>query len=165
MNPSLKVSRVGLAFALFLFIFPFVRLSCQGQAIVSLTGVQLITGTSIEEPGSGSPKREADGEFLALLAFVCGLVAAVYTFVRIPKATVVTMVASGGAALCLLLLKLRIDSLVFRQGEGVIQTSYGIAFWLAFLIFSGGCAFHGYQLRQSMAAPTSSVRTEPAAPA
>jgi hypothetical protein len=67
-----KVSSATLILVLICFFMPFVTFSCGGQKLVTLSGMQLVTGTTIEEPQMfGPPKKtKLAPECMALLTFL-----------------------------------------------------------------------------------------------
>jgi hypothetical protein len=61
--------------ALLCFFLPFVSLSCQGQRIHTLTGIQLVTGTEIERTGPFGEKtaQRVRPEFPAIVGLIAGI--------------------------------------------------------------------------------------------
>lgn len=137
------ISSASFLFALFCFFLPFVTLSCPG-ANITLSGVQLVTGTTVEEPQmfGGPTQRELGSEPLAVLAFLCVLAGLVVGLAS-PKGVRAISVGLGvlGAVL-LLALKAKIGSDVSRQGEGMLSVSYGLGYWLALLSCLFAAAFN-----------------------
>ena len=52
-----KFSPAIFGIVLICFILPFVTVSCQGQKLATLTGIQLITGTTIKQPNMTGKKQ------------------------------------------------------------------------------------------------------------
>src|SRR5690242_11255927 len=84
----------GLAAACFLLTF--VQFSCGNQPVMSLTGIQLVTGTTIEKPSIIGPpqKQEVPGEPFALVALLAVLTGLAFGFARGREGLVVAC-ASG----------------------------------------------------------------------
>ena len=143
-----KFSPAAFGFAAFCFLLPFVTFSCPG-AQASYSGVQVMLGTTIEEPTLfGEPKKKRlDGEPLAQLAFLCALGGLVLAFLRAMKEGATgTLVASGAGTALLLALKSKIEGDVLSEGEGMIQVSFELGFWLALLAFLAAAAASVYLL-------------------
>lgn len=109
--------------------------------MLTLSGIQLVTGTTVEEPSSpgdmfGRTKRESERvapEPLAILALAVTLIGLGISFPKSRKTAIAPAIAGAAAAIFFLLLKNQIDNEVLREGEGVIQVEYNFGFWLAFL--------------------------------
>lgn len=145
-----RLSGMPLAGAL-LFLLPFVTLSCLGQDLASLTGRDLVTGTSVEMPGEDGnrQRQEIPAESLALLALACGAAAGVLGLVLKPGRTaVIPAIMSAVAAVALVLLKAKIDRDVLANGQGMLQVSFTWAFWLAFGCYAAGGVFNGMRSRR-----------------
>jgi hypothetical protein len=125
------------ALAIICFFLPFTTLSCSGQKIETFSGIQLVTGTEIQEPvpfGQAKTKR-VNPEPLALLAFLSLVGGLGLSFFRARGTTGASAVAGGLACLFLLALKSNLTSEVSKQAQGLIQISFEPGFYLA-LIFS-----------------------------
>lgn len=118
------------------FLFTFVNISCQGQRFVSLNGLQLAFGTTIETQTmfGGAEKKKLPAEPLvagALLAAVAGFVLSIRRIGRRKAAAVM-----GGIGFVLLLIyKSNTDDAVLRQG-GTFQVDYGGGFIMAVMLFA-----------------------------
>lgn len=124
--------------AVVLFFLPFLVVTCQGQQVASLTGVQLVTGTSVRDPMSGQQRKQG-GEPLAAMALVCaggGLALGVAT--RRRSRSHGATIAGCAGAVAMLLLKAKLDGDMAREGQGMLQAQYTSAYWLAVLFLAGG---------------------------
>lgn len=123
--------------ALICFFLPFIDVSCSGQKIGSFTGIQLVTGITIEQSVMWEEGRaqKVDREPLAIAAFISAFMGLGLSFIKSRKSSIAPAVMGAAGVILLLLLKSKIDSEVLRQGEGMIQVEYGIGFWLTFLSF------------------------------
>ena len=150
-----RLSGIPLAGAL-LFVLPFVTFSCLGQDLASLTGLELVTGTSVEMPGDdGNPQRqEIPAESLALVALACGVAAGVLGLVlKSVRTAILPAVISAVAAVALLLLKSKIDRDVLANGEGMLQATYTWAFWLVVGAYPAGCLSNLLRTRRRVRSP------------
>ena len=142
-----KLTPAAFALALLSFLLPFTELSCQGQTLVSFTGVQLVSGTSLRVPGSNEERAvERDPRLLAVVALLAiGLFLA---FKGHPSSSKAITVIGAASAVLLLLFKSNTDSSIFAEGQGMIQIHYGLGFWGAVLSSVGG-AVAGFMGRTS----------------
>jgi len=122
------------------FFLPFVNLSCQGQRLMTLSGIQLVTGTTIEQPvlfGQRSPVQRVSGEPLAILAFLCAIAGLGLSLRAMYKSfTFGPTIAGIAGAVLLLLLRSKLDSDALKQTSGMLQVDYIVGFWITFVMFS-----------------------------
>lgn len=132
-----KVSPAVFGAILFSFFLAFFSVSCQGQKIMTLTGLQLVTGTTVQQPEMMGPAKakRVGGEPLAVAAFVCALVGLALSFVKGPRQTVIRAVLGAIGAFALLLLKWKLDNQILKQGEGMLHAEYETGFWLALFLY------------------------------
>lgn len=119
------------------FLFSFVNITCRGERVASLTGLQLAKGTEITQTGFfGSKKtQKVDAEPLATMALIAG-VAGLLLSLRGRATRALTTIAGAAGAVLLLLLKSKIDGDAAKQGQGLMQVEYGPAFTIALLLFT-----------------------------
>lgn len=131
------VSPALFGFVLLCFLLPFVTVSCPG-ASHSFSGLNLATGTTIEEPslfGQAPTKKRLPSEPLALFAALVAIGGLLFALKRpAGPAIVVTILGVLGAVL-LLVLKFKLDRDVVRQGQGMLTLNYGLGYGLAILGF------------------------------
>lgn len=142
--------------ALVCFLLPFAELSCQGKTLASFTGIELATGTTVQEPQMfGPPKQRpvpADGVvILALAAVITGLVLAALSK-GVPSRP--SGIAGVVALLALLMFKSQAEQSILRQGGGLIVLQLGPGYWGATLFSVIGAAL-GLFSRVSSATPDS----------
>lgn len=130
-----KLSPAAFVLTLVCFFLPFVTFSCQGQKIASFSGIQLATGTTIEQPQMfGPPKtQKVDAEPLAVLALLSVLAGAGLSFLKGKKGAVSSAALAGLGIILLGALKSKVDGDALRQGGGAIQVSYEAGFYLVIL--------------------------------
>jgi hypothetical protein len=148
-----KYSPALFGLVLLCFCFPFTHISCQGDRVATFSGVQLVVGTRIstadmEMLGQNprSAQQKVGREFWAILAFLSAGAGLVAFALKGQRRYLGGAIAGGAGVLALLLLKLRIDDAVLKEGEGVLQATYGGGFYLAMLVFACAAALHGYLL-------------------
>jgi len=140
-----KFSVATLGFALLCFILPFVTVSCNQQKVASFTGFQLVFGTTVQQPQMfGPPKvQRVDGEPLAILAFICCLVALCLSFTKNRAGEIAAAVLSVISLIALLLLKSKLEDEVRQQAGGLLQVNYELGFWLLILSNVAAAVLHG----------------------
>lgn len=146
-----KISPVIFGLAFFLFFMPFVNVSCEGKKVASLTGIQLITGTTVKEPGMFGEKqtRKLKGEPLAALAFLSIIAGLGLSFLKNTKGVLLPAISGGVSALLLLLLKAKLDYNALNEGEGVLELDYLFSFWTTFLLSIFACGWNAFFVIQS----------------
>ena len=144
--PNIRVSPALFALGLLCFLFPFVTVSCQGQKIVRLTGVQLVTGTTVHQPalfGAGQEKK-TDPNALAGIAALAALGGLTLTLCRGARTLLSGAVCGAAGACSLFLMKTTNDQSVRGQGIPGIELSYDTGFYLATLFFAGAAVWTFY---------------------
>jgi hypothetical protein len=126
-----------LGLALICFFLPFVTVSCQGQKLLTLTGVQLVTGTTVQVPQMFGPSKEEKipGDGLARLACLSGLVGLLAAIVAKNKGKTVAAALAGLGAILLLVMKSRVENEVLRAGSGLFQVEFGGGYWATVSLF------------------------------
>lgn len=136
MNDGRPVT-VGLNIAALLcFFLTFFTVSCQEEKVVSLTGVDLVVGKTLERNAPFAPpqKTRIEREPLAAIAALLAAGAAVAGAASGLLRAWVAAAASGAATVTLFLLKGRIVEGVARQEMGEMLTvRVESGFWLAVL--------------------------------
>ncbi len=115
------------------YLLPFVSVSCGGVGR-SFTGLQLVTGTTVEQPQLFGPptSQHADSDPVVVVAFVCALVGlAARLFGGAER--VLSLLAALIAAGALLFTQSKIMQLAQSQGMGVVSVKMEIGFWLVLL--------------------------------
>ncbi|MFI5105447.1 MAG: hypothetical protein ACHP79_11020, partial [Terriglobales bacterium] len=87
------------------FLLPFVTVSCNGTKVASFSGVELATGTTVEQPQMFGPaqKKSVGAEPLATMAALCALAGVGLSFLGIRLAIVPAIGGAVGALFLLLL--------------------------------------------------------------
>jgi len=162
-NEAKKLSPAVFGLAIICFFLPFTHISCSGERVVTLTGVQLVTGTTIGDPETdfaqtnGGPlirpsdvkpqdreDEKIDPEPLAIFALCSAIAGLCLSFVRDKKWTIATAIAGAVGLILLLLLKAKIDNDVLKEGEGILQVEYALGFWLLLVLFLCAIGLNAY---------------------
>ena len=151
------LSPTTFAIVLISFLLPWVSFSCNGHQFASITGLDLVTGTTFERPSNeGDDKEEtipSDALAITVLTLtVLGLgLALMQRWVPLLYPTLTALVAM----IVLLLLRVRIDNNAAEQTRGLLQPDFEFGFWLAFLGLLSAAILNVYffleQRRQSPA--------------
>lgn len=146
------------------FFLPWVNVSCQGQKVVSFTGIQLITGTTVEEPQMFGPKKErkVNGEPLAILTFLVVITGLGLGFLKNKKGTIISTVVGGIGTIILLLLKSKLDNDVLRETGGMLQLDYGIGFYFTLILFLSAIVVNVYPIIQGKGVPLHQIKSSKA---
>ncbi len=136
-NGTKKFSLAIFGIVLVCFFLPFITVSCQGQKITTLTGIQLVTGTTIEQPSMFGKKQvqKVSGEPLAALVFLCAAFGLGSSFIKGKKSAIAPAAAGGIGLISLLMLKLKLDNEILREGKGMLELEYGVGFWVVLILF------------------------------
>lgn len=146
-NGFKKFSPAIFGIAIICFFLPFINVTCSGEKVATLTGIQLVTGTTIEQPsmfGEKKQVRKVEGEPLAILAFLSAIVGLGLSFLKSRKSSIAPAIMGIAGLILLLLLKAKLDNDILREGEGMLRLEYEIGFWLTFLLFLFAAGWNGF---------------------
>jgi hypothetical protein len=145
-----KVSPVIFVLATLCFLLPFVTVSCNGQKVASLTGVELATGTTVDQPQVFGPaqKKRVGAEPLATLAALCAIAGIGLSFLG-SRLALAPAVSGAAGALFLLLLQSKLNSDMSKEAQGAFRLDFEVGFVLVLLFFAAGAAWNFYQFFQS----------------
>src|SRR5664279_3122805 len=96
-----KIPPAGYLLALICFLLPFVEVSCNGQRVVSLPGLQLLAGPQVDGGGGmfAQPKQQVKPETSVVIAFVAGIAGLVLSVLKQRRTDIIAgvccMVAAG----------------------------------------------------------------------
>lgn len=164
MDQIKKFSPAAFVMVIFCFFLPFVNITCGGQKIVSLTGIQLVTGSEIKPQGMFNQKdspediigknkdmlktnENVDPQPMALLALIMAAAALGLSFVRKKIMALISMIASVLGAAFMLLLKANLDSDLPSEAQMVIDAEFQIWYWLALIMFIAGAVLQWLNFR------------------
>lgn len=126
--------------AIIFFLMPWVSVSCMGEDIIQISGLDMVTG-SYDVPNEAEfSDVNAETEPLAMWALIAaavGLIVSLFAW----KIGFVLRVLSGLAGIGLMIaLKIKIGndlgSQISGEMEGVIQVNYLIGYWLTLVAFA-----------------------------
>lgn len=122
------------------FLLPFVNVSCSGQKVMSITGLQMVTGTTFQEPslfGEKTKSYKAEPESLAAIVLFIALFGFLPLLIPSLYFKIWNFVLSIAGAALLLVLKSKIAGDFARQGGGLsgLTLEYDIGFWLSLILF------------------------------
>ncbi len=151
------------------FFLPFISISCSGQRLGTLSGIQLVTGDEIDideqaleqqftEAFGTTGTTEADDEapsdapendpsifaIIALAAAVLGVIAGFVTRGR--TRAMVSFAAALAGLVGLIGLRFDLQGDV-SEGEGLISVDYRLGYWISALLFLALALSHGTYLR------------------
>lgn len=148
-NIASRRSLIPLLFAavIIFFFFNFFTVSCGGQKIGSVTGINLVTGTELKDRDMFSG-RETKGEKIpsstwAIIAFGAAIIGLGAFLIKEKREA---LIGAGAGAIgfgSLLILQFAIKSAIEKKAEGAIQTDFQFAYWAA-LIAMGIAGFVSY---------------------
>lgn len=121
------------------FLLPFIQVSCAGQKIVSITGIQLVTGTQFN-PQIANKVEVIESEPLAIAAIIAFVLGAFFSLSHQRIKSILSALAAGAALLSMILLKIRLDGKMVSTHNQAISVSYDIGFWLVCLAALAGLA-------------------------
>lgn len=155
--PRPKVSAGLFAFVIVFFFLPFVRVSCAGQKVMSVTGIKLATGGSFEDPGGmgGRSVEKLEPDPFAILALVAAVGGVVLSLAA--RSAIASAILGGAGAVFLLILKSRLADRTAQESMGVVQVEMDIGYWLAMLFFVGAAAVNFMLGRQSSSSSSNSA--------
>lgn len=147
---TIKLTPAAFVLAIVCFALPFAKISCQGQAIATVSGIETLTGKVVQGPGQ-SQKIPQDA--MAVGAFVAALVGAVLAFKGLRR-----YAGMAGIAGVLLLFgyQSRFAGQIASESQGAATVEFQAGFWLALLGLSAGAALG---LMPAAAATTTGTET------
>jgi len=134
-----RISPAIFGIALICFFLPWAEISCQGHKVATVNGFQLATGTTIEG-------QKTKGEALAVLALLSTVAGLILCFSKDKMKNLILLIVSGAGIIMVLLLKVKLDGEILREGKGIVQLSYGAGYYLTLiaLLFVAGINAYSY---------------------
>jgi len=139
-----KVSPAIFLVTVLCFLLPFVNISTgAGTKIGALTGVRILTGTTLNLPQAAEGMQRVDGDPMAVFAVLCVLISLAMSFVA--SGGLALYPAMGGVigAASLLVMKFTLPAQIAKQGSG-LQVNYQPGFFLALVALLGAAAWNFY---------------------
>jgi len=148
-NIASRRSLIPLLFAavIIFFFFNFFTVSCGGQKVGSVKGIDLVTGTQLKSENMFSG-QETQGEKIpssvwAIIAFGAAIIGLGAYLIKEKREAIIGTGAGAIGFGSLLILQFAIKSAIEKKAEGAIQTDFQFAYWGA-LIAIGVAAFISY---------------------
>ena len=163
------VSRWLFGGVLFVFVLPFVTVSCMGEPVATVSGTTLVAGGTLtpagelarelgEQPGQAVGGDEFDEEVAAEpwagVAAVVVLVGLVVAFTSLASPVTLAVIAAAGVGSLLVLRASITDSLV---GDGPFEVSFSSGWWLALVGCLAVVVVNATGLFGSRAPPTAAL--------
>jgi membrane-bound ClpP family serine protease len=137
MQESLKkFSPAVFGIILICFLLPWINLSCEGHNAATFSGLQLVTGTTVQQQN-----QIVKSEPLAVAVLVLTVLGLALSFLKDKKSSIIPGIIGVAAFILLLLLKSKIDTDASNQS---IQVQYAIGFWMVLVLLIGAIALNGY---------------------
>jgi hypothetical protein len=140
--------------AVLCFLLPFLRISCRHDRDirpVSVTGIQLVTGTEIRQKGlfGQVEKYKVPSQPWVIGALVCAVAAGLLCLLKKAADGLSPAFVSAGGLVCMLVAKQHIEAKVLKEGEDVLTVEYGPGFIGVGILLLVGAAIHVYQYQAS----------------
>jgi len=155
-SPGKQFKLAPFALALICFLLPFIHISCRQEAmqlkLISVTGVQLITGTEIQyqdQFAGESKSMKVASEPLAVIALLSAIAAILSGQFKSRTGSLLSAVAGGVGVICLLALKAKLDNGVMKQGAGSLIVDYQFGFIAAFVLLLVGACLNLHALKET----------------
>jgi len=130
--------------ALICFFLPFLHISCEGIRVATFSEAQLVLGTTIQIPEGfgGKETVRLNGEPLAILTCLSVIVGLALSFSNAIKTYIAAGIMGIVGTILLLLLKVKLDNDIIREGEGMLLSEYGMGYWLTFIILLSAAGYN-----------------------
>lgn len=127
------------------FFLPFVTVSCGGVKVFTLTGRQLATGTTIEQPQAfgGTQKQQVAADPYAALAGICAVAGIALTLLG-RKLSGPSAASGGLGAVLLLIMRSRIGDQLQKQGMGMAKADFEAGFTITLLLLIAAAGWNVY---------------------
>ena len=150
-----------------LFFTPWWSAGCAGERIVSLTGVQTLTGFKLNTLADSSLKtktQQVPPDPMVILVAILAL-AALITGLN-PARKYLFRAGSMGfaAAVLLLIFKARVDARVLQEGQGIVRSVFESGFWATVICLFGASIAQLLIANQIEPAPEPAKGAQPAEP-
>jgi hypothetical protein len=125
--------------ALLCFCLPWVTMSCSQQKIMTVTGIQMVSGMEVDDPASGlfggpAKKKQVEPNVMAIVALVAAVAALVIGLIGGSASVLPALIGIATAVA----LKVNIDQDVLKQGQGLLQANFESGFIGYIFLMAGG---------------------------
>ena len=151
MDSVKKISPALYGIIIICFFMPFTTASCSGQKVLTLTGFQMVTGTTIKNSDMFGERKEERirPEGYAIAAFLLAAAGLAVSLSKNKKASFYSALVSCAGLVSLLMLKTKLDQDVINNGQGLIRLEYNFGYWIAFFGYMVSIVANGYIYRQT----------------
>lgn len=148
-NIASRRSLIPVLFAVVIifFFFNFFTVSCGGQKVGSVTGINLVTGTELKSrdmfSGNETKGEKIPSSAWAIIAFGAAIIGLGAFLIKEKREA---LIGAGAGAIgfgSLIILQFAIKNSIEKKAQGTIQTDFQFAYWGA-LIAMGIAAFISY---------------------
>ena len=130
---SKKLPIAGFVLSLLCFALPFVQVSCTGQKIATLTGFQLLTGTTVNATQAGPPAR-TQPVTAAVIAFIVVIAGIILSALGKRIAGIISGICGIVAAVSLMTLASSAAASAPASAMGMLDISYQPGYYLAVVL-------------------------------
>lgn len=143
------------------FFLPWVNVSCQNYKIANISGMQFVTGTSLEEPQmfkqqfgtQNIPQKPTKQEKIkpqlyVILALICVITGLVLSFVKGKLGALTTSIAGVVGFIFVILQKFKLENELVQKSQGLIKLDYLLGFYLTLILFLSAIAINIYSFFQ-----------------
>ncbi len=131
-----KISPVPFAVMLICFFLPWLNLTCDGKHYTSFTGMELVTGTKVEQQsmyGTGKYKK-VDPEPMAIVALALAIIGIVFSFIKKSGFNLAAGITGIATFIVLLILKSTVEKEIFDQVGRGVEVIWLFGFWFTLII-------------------------------
>lgn len=148
--------------ALICFLLPFVEVSCNGQKVVSVSGLQLVTGSTlgVDSAVPARQQQHMQPSTPAVVAFGVGIFGLVYAIAGTWRRFVISGAAGVLSAISLLFLQNETPAGAPPEALGMISLSYEPGYYASILLFFAGAGFCLFAEYASRSHPVAGVRAQ-----
>lgn len=131
------------------FFLPFVTISCGGITAFTLTGQQMVTGTTLTQPQPFGPpqKQRVNGDPFTAIAALCAIAGVVLSLTG-RRMAVATASSGSIGALSLVIMRSRLEGQIQHQSQGLATVTYEAGFTLVLLFLIVGAIWNFYLASQ-----------------
>lgn len=128
------ISPAMFALIVLCFFLPFVTVSCENQQIASVSGIQLVTGTSIENQYTGD-KEEIPADTKVIVAFACAVAGIIIGFQKGKIKNGLSAILGAIGFIALILFRVGFDTRVAERGDGMLKAQFESGLWITMVLF------------------------------
>jgi len=132
-----KISSGLYGVILLTFLLPFLTVSCEGQNMGTITGMDMVTGTSVQG-------QAMDPNPLVIVILMLTLVGIGLGFWVNAKRPLLSSITGAAGLILTFVTKVVIDNELAKEGRGLFQAQYKAGFYLMLILFLIAAVYNGY---------------------